>query len=172
MRVPLSLGLRPKGKAKSTRMLFLLHSLGDCLKQCPHNNLRWGCCRVVVRTLFATLFSSPSPMMRLFSHPPMRFLGVQVNLRHYHGNRDTMTSKESRGASEARPAPPLPQVALGSTGGAGVRSWLLQLLLEQHPLWLHIREELAAEKGESGASGDRPAAARGSMFLQPREVER
>lgn len=103
MRVPLSLGLRPKGKAKSTRMLFLLHSLGDCLKQCPHNNLRWGCCRVVVRTLFATLFSSPSPMMRLFSHPPMRFLGVQVNLRHYHGNRDTMTSKESRGASEARP---------------------------------------------------------------------
>ena len=78
----------------------------------------------------------------------------------------------SQGASEARPAPPLPQVALGSTGGAGVRSWLLQLLLEQHPLWLHIREELAAEKGESGASGDRPGAARGSMFLQPREVER
>lgn len=72
----------------------------------------------------------------------------------------------SQGASEARPAPPLLQVALGSTGGAGVRSWLLQLL-EQHPLWLHIREELAAEKGESGASGDRPAAARGSMFLQP-----
>ena len=35
---PLSLGLRSKGKA---RMLFLLHSLGDCLKQCPPNNLRW-----------------------------------------------------------------------------------------------------------------------------------
>ena len=35
--------------------------------------------RVVVRTPFATLFSFP--MMRLFSHPPMGFLGVQlVNL--------------------------------------------------------------------------------------------
>lgn len=78
----------------------------------------------------------------------------------------------SQGASEPRPAPPLPQVALSNTGGAGVRSWLLQLLLEQHPLWLHIREELAAEKEESRASGDRPAAARGSMVLQPREVER
>lgn len=76
------------------------------------------------------------------------------------------------GASEPRPAPPLPQVVLGNTGGAGARSWLLQLLLEQRPLWLHIRAELAAEKGESGAPGDRPAAARCGMLLQPREVAR
>ena len=82
------------------------------------------------------------------------------------------TPSLSQGASEPRPAPPLPQVALSTTGGAGVRSWLLQLLLEQHPLWLHIREELAAEKGESRASRDRPAAARCSMVLQPWEVER
>lgn len=76
------------------------------------------------------------------------------------------------GASEPRPAPPLPQVVLGSTGGTAVRSWLLQLLPEQCPLWLHIRAELAAEKGESGAPGDRPAAARCGMLLQPQEVAR
>lgn len=99
MHVPLSLGLRPKGKAKSTRMLFLLHSLGDCLKQCPHNNLRWGCCRELWSGLSLLLCSLPLPPWWDCSLIlPWGFWEFRWTWRrHYHGNRDTMTSKESQG---------------------------------------------------------------------------